>query len=76
MKGPKGWLIAILTLWIAGGLQQAVAFQVSAGGVAPDFLLVAIVSLSLFSLRRNGSAVPFMAPSQAATWQPMSSRAP
>ena len=60
MKGPKGWLIAILTLWIAGGLQQAVAFQVSAGGVAPDFLLVAIVSLSLFSLRRNGSVVGFI----------------
>ena len=60
MKGPKGWSIAILLLWVAGGLQQAVAFQVSVGGAGPDFLLVAIVSLSLFSLRRNGAGVGFI----------------
>jgi len=61
MKGAKGWSIAILLLWFAGALQQAVAYQISAGGVSPDFPLIVIVTLCLFADKRTGSIVGFLA---------------
>jgi rod shape-determining protein MreD len=61
MNNPKGWAIAILLLWLAGASQQGVAFQVSAGGVGPDYPLVVVVCASLFASRRNGSILGFLA---------------
>ena len=61
MKGAKGWLIAIPILWLAGAFQEAVAYQLSLAGVAPDFLLVGVVCLCLFAPKRNGAGVGLMA---------------
>ena len=61
MNNAKGWTIAILLLWIAGAFQQAVAFQISLGGVGPDFLLVVVVCAGLFASRRNGAILGFLA---------------
>jgi len=61
MNGVKGWTIAILLLWVAGACQQAVAFRISAGGVGPDFPLIVVVCVGLFSARRNGAVLGFLA---------------
>ncbi len=61
MKGVKGWVIAIILLWLAGGCQQSVAYQLSLVGATPDFLLVAVVVFSLFADRRTGSIFGFLA---------------
>jgi rod shape-determining protein MreD len=60
MKGVKGWIIAIILLWIAGACQLAIAFQISAAGMSPDFPLIVIVTVGLFSNRRTGSIVGFL----------------
>lgn len=41
MKERRFWLAAALTFWVAGGLQQGLAFRASIFGVEPDYLLVA-----------------------------------
>lgn len=60
MKGVKGWVIAVFLLWIAGAAQQAVSFQISFGGVSPDFPLVVIISVGLFFDKRSGAALGFL----------------
>lgn len=61
MSGVKGWVIAILLLWLAGACQQALAYQMSFGAVNPDFLLIVVVTLGLFANRRTGALVGFLA---------------
>lgn len=60
MKGPKGWIIAVLLLWFAGAAQDAIAFQVSIGGIAPDTILIVIVCAGLFSNKRSGAGIGFI----------------
>jgi rod shape-determining protein MreD len=61
MRGVKGWVIAIVLLWFAGAAQSAVAFQISAGGISPDFPLIVVVTVGLFTDRRSGSILGFLA---------------
>lgn len=61
MRGPAYAFIAALILWMSGGCQRSVAPYVSIGGVAPDFLLIAIGCLALFGTRRSGAIVGFAA---------------
>ncbi|MDR3690366.1 MAG: rod shape-determining protein MreD [Fimbriimonas sp.] len=60
MKGAKGWIIAALLMWLAGSCQQSIAYQLAFAGSPPDFILVAIVTFSLFSDRRNGAVMGFI----------------
>ena len=60
MKGVKGWVIAVLLIWVAGAFQLAVAFQISFAGVGPDFPLIVISTVGLFASRRNGSGLGFI----------------
>ncbi len=60
MKGVKGWVIGLLLLWLAGAFQQAVAFQISAGGVGPDFPLIVVVTVALFFDRRSATVFGFI----------------
>lgn len=58
----KSWgaLLAIAVgLWLAGGLQQAVAPKLAIMGASPDFLLVALASGSLFLTRSRGALLGF-----------------
>jgi len=49
-----------MLLWFAGAAQQAIAFQVTAGGISPDFPLIVIVTVGLFSNRRSGAFLGFL----------------
>lgn len=61
MKGAKGWVIAVLLLWVAGACQWSLAYQISLGQVGPDFLLAVAVTVGLFANRRCGAGIGFMA---------------
>jgi rod shape-determining protein MreD len=61
MKGVKGWVVAILLLWIAGAAQEAIAFQISFGGISPDFPLIVVICVGLFSDKRSGAVLGFLA---------------
>lgn len=54
-------LLAVVLLWIAGGLQQAVAPRLTLLGTTPDFLLIVMVNLTLFSNRRGGAVLGLFA---------------
>ena len=60
MKGAKGWIIAIILLWVAGSGQQSVAYQLALIGSSPDYILVVVVTFALFTNRRNGAAFGFL----------------
>jgi rod shape-determining protein MreD len=60
MRGAKGWIIGIILLWIAGAAQQAVAFQVSFGGISPDYPLIVVVTMGLFANKRSGAGIGFI----------------
>ena len=61
MRGPKGWMIAAVLLWLAGGFQLSLSYPMSIWGASPDFLLVVVVVWSLFAERRNGAGIGFLA---------------
>lgn len=59
MKGAKGWAIAVILLWLAGGCQQSIAYQLAIAGATPDYMLVVVVTFALFSDRRTGAFIGF-----------------
>jgi len=60
MKNPGAWIAAIVLLWIAGGSQESLAYQLSIASATPDYLLVVVTVLSLFGNRRSGAIVGFI----------------
>ena len=54
-------LVALPTLWIAGGLQEALAPRMAVAGSSPDFLLVALAALALLGDRKSGLLTGFVA---------------
>ena len=60
MKGWKLALAAALSLWIAGGLQESLAWRVNILGASFDLVLVAISILGLATDRRSGSIIGFV----------------
>lgn len=59
MKGPQLALLAVFIIWIAGGCQQTLAPAIRFGSVGPDFIIISIGCLSLFSNRRAGTIIGF-----------------
>lgn len=56
MNPAKLAVAAVVTLWICGAMQQALAERLGIFGVNPDFLLVALTALCLFSPKPSGGA--------------------
>lgn len=61
MKGIQGFTIAAASLWIAASLQKGLVPHLAFGGVAPDFLLIVVATLGLFSDVRSGAMLGFFA---------------
>ena len=61
MKGGKGVIIAGFTLYIAAVLQASLAYRFSILGARPDFLLVSLAVLGMFSNRSGGMLIGFFA---------------
>lgn len=59
MKGLSGVFVALVSLGIAAILQRGLSPHLSFGGVAPDFLLLVIATLGLFSNRSSGALLGF-----------------
>lgn len=61
MKGAKGVIVAVITLWLGAGLQQALANRLGILGATPDFLLVFLACLCLYTNRVGGAVLGFFA---------------
>ena len=59
MKGLKGGAICALTLLVAAVLQQSLAYRLSVFGARPDFMLIALAVLGMFTNRPGGIALGF-----------------
>lgn len=59
MNGAKGWAIALVTLWIAAGLQAGLAPYLTLLGAAPDFPLIVLSVLCLFASRTAATVLGF-----------------
>jgi rod shape-determining protein MreD len=59
MKGFRGVVIAGIAIWIATILQQALAHRLNFWGAGPDFLLITLACLSLYSSRIGGAVIGF-----------------
>lgn len=57
----KVFFAALVLLWLAGGCQQAMAPHLALGPVMPDFPLIVVGTLGLFSSRRGGTLLGFFA---------------
>jgi len=60
MKGGRGIAVMVVVMWLAACL-QAVAPKLTVAGARPDFLLAAMVVLSLHSRRIGGAVLGFSA---------------
>lgn len=61
MKAIRPILAVAITLWLAGALQQAVAYRLDLFGFKPDFILATMIPLSICLTRSNGAIVGFFA---------------
>lgn len=61
MKGFRGVLVCIVTLWIGAVFQQAVAPRMSIFGAQPDFLLTILSVLCMYASRIGGGTIGFLA---------------
>ncbi len=52
---------AVITLWICAAMEQSLATRLGFWGVRPDFLLVALTVLSLYTSKRGGIVLGFFA---------------
>jgi rod shape-determining protein MreD len=59
VKGIKGVLIAAVLIWLAAGLNMGVAGKIAILGGNPDFLLITMGTLGLFSSRLGGAWLGF-----------------
>ena len=58
----KSWgtgLAIALGLWLAGGLQEAIAPKLAIAGASPDFLLISLAAGALFLSRSRAAALGF-----------------
>ncbi len=59
MKQAKSILVTVICLWMAGGCQQSLAPHMAIYRAWPDFLLVNVACLSLFTTRAGGTLLGF-----------------
>ena len=59
MKGWKGLLIAAFCIWVAAALQESVAWKLAIFGARPEFLLVVLATLCMFTNRLGGTLLGF-----------------
>jgi rod shape-determining protein MreD len=60
MKGAGRIIVCVVVLWVAACF-QAIAPRLAVLGATPDFLLVAMVALSLHTSRKGGAGLGFIA---------------
>jgi rod shape-determining protein MreD len=59
MKGVGGLLTGLVLLWLAGVLQLALAPRMQVANGSPDFLLVVLACLGVYSNRRTATVLGF-----------------
>ena len=59
MSGVKGFIVAVVCLWIAAGCQQALVPQIGILHSTPDFFLIVLTCLGLMADRKGGAILGF-----------------
>ena len=59
MKGIKGIVVAALLVWLSAGLNMGISGKIAILGGNPDFLLITLAVLGLYSTRAGGSVLGF-----------------
>ena len=59
MKGTRGLIVAVIAIWLAASFQAALSPRITIVGISPDFCLIVLACLSLFTNRVGGAVIGF-----------------
>lgn len=60
MKGIRGVLVSGLAIWLSAVLQQSIAHRIDLLTATPDFLLITLSCLCMYSSRAGGALIGFL----------------
>lgn len=59
MSARRFAIVAAVSIWIAAALQQTISYRISIGNARPDFFLIVLAPLALWTNRKGGTILGF-----------------